>query len=102
MAGKFFHTPKPNKFSIPPRYYDPGKEEREDREKRMKAELGIKDVPDPDKPYVPNIRGQFRRPGASNVRSADADRQKSNRRLIWMIVILVLVIYLFFYSNLFH
>ena len=37
--GGFFHTPKPKKFKIEPRYWDPEKEEREDRIKRIKNTL---------------------------------------------------------------
>ena len=101
MIGKFFYIPKPKKFSIPNRYYDPEKEEREEREKRIREELGIAQEKDPERPYVPNIRGQFRRAAEKNAKISDDDRRKSNSRLIGLIILLVLIVYLFFYSNLF-
>jgi len=101
MIGKFFHVPKPKKFSIPNRYYDPEKEEREEREKRIREELGIPVPKDPEKPYVPNIRGKFRMAAEMNAKISSDDRRKSNSRLIGLILLLVLIIYLFFFSNLF-
>ncbi len=100
MIGKFFHTPGTKKFSITPRYWDPDKEARDARERRIKEELGIaEDKKDDGKPYHPNIKGQFRS-GDEWSRSSEAARKSQNRRLIWIILILALVIYLFFYSNL--
>lgn len=52
-----FKKPEYRKFNLKPRYWDPEKEARELREKRIKAELGIKDD---NSGYTPNIRGQFR------------------------------------------
>lgn len=50
--------PEYKRFHIQPRYWDPEKEAREEREKRIKAELGIRDD---DKQYIPNTRGQFKK-----------------------------------------
>ena len=55
---ELFKKPEYRKFNLKPRYWDPEKEEREAREKRIKAELGIKDD---DGQYIPNVQGQFRR-----------------------------------------
>jgi hypothetical protein len=100
MIGKFFHTPGTKKFGITPRFWDPEKEAREERERRIKEEMGIVDEKTNDgRPFRPNIRGQFRAQGAS--RSTEAARRSQNRRLIWIIMILVLVLYLFFYSDFF-
>ena len=52
-----FKKPEYRRFNLKPRYWDPAKEEREERERRVKAELGLKDD---DKTYIPNIKGQFR------------------------------------------
>ena len=39
----FFKTREPKRYDYYPRYYDPDKEDLENRIKRAKAELGIKD-----------------------------------------------------------
>lgn len=101
MIGKFFHTPGTKKFSIPHRFYDPDKDERDERERRIKEEMGIVDEKKDDgKTYRPNIRGQFRNEEGWT-RSTEPERRAQNRRLIWIILILALVVYLFFYSNIF-
>lgn len=101
MIGRFFHTPGTKKFSITPRFYDPDKEERDERERRIKDELGIVDEKKDDgRPYRPNVRGQFRAAGGWS-RSGEDARRSQNRRLIWIIIVLALVLYLFFYSDFF-
>jgi len=101
MIGRFFHTPGAKKFSITPRFYDPEQEARDERERKIKEELGIVDEKKDDgKPYRPNIRGQFRA-SAGLSRSTEDARRSQNRRLIWIILILALVLYLFFYSDFF-
>jgi hypothetical protein len=93
-----FHTPKAKKFYIPPRFYDPDKEERELREKRIRDELGLNDnKPNDDRMFRPNIKGTFRA-GMSQRANAPNDIRRANRtRLIIFIIILVLV-YLFFFK----
>lgn len=50
-----FRQYKPKGFNMVPRYYDPEKERREERVKRIKMELGIKDD-DQAKGFVPTIQ----------------------------------------------
>ena len=100
MIGKFFHTPAAKKFSITPRFYDPDKEEREERERRIKEELGIVDEKtEGGKPYRPNIRGSFRMAQEGFTKSSEQARKSSNTRLIILILILDLTANLFFYSH---
>ena len=100
MIGKFFYIPAAKKFHITPRFYDPDKEEREERERRIKEELGITDEKKDDgRPYRPNIKGQFRRAQEGFSRSSKKARKASNTRLIILILILSLIFYLFFYSD---
>ncbi len=100
MIGRFFYIPGTKKFNITPRFHDPDKEEREDRERRIKEELGIVDEKVKDgKPFRPNIRGQFRRAQDGYSRSTPGARKASNSRLIVLIIILSLIFYLFFYSD---
>lgn len=100
MIGKFFHTPRARQFHITPRFYDPDKEEREDRERRIKEEMGIKvDRKENGKPYRPNIKGQFRMAQGWQAKSSEKARRASNTRLIILFLILTLIFYLFFYSD---
>jgi hypothetical protein len=100
MIGKFFHTPQAKGFYITPRYHDPNKDARVERERRIKEELGIVDEKvDTGKPFRPNIKGQFRMSQGTNSKSTEKARKTSNTRLIILIMILALLFYLFFYSD---
>lgn len=102
MIGRFFYLPGAKKFNITPRFYDPDKEEREERERRIKEELGIfEEKMDDGKPFRPNIKGQFRRAQQGLSRSSEKARKASNTRLIILVMILALIFYLFFYSDFF-
>ena len=86
---RFFKLPKYNEFNYIPRYYDPEKEAREERIKKIKQELG-----DTDETYVPNIKGSFRR----YHRAQKRDKKVSNLRLLVILIFLSLAAYyLFFY-----
>ncbi len=100
MIGRFFNLPTSRRFNITPRWYDPDKEERDERERRIKEEMGIfEKKKDDGKPYRPNVKGQFRtmQPGFS--KTSEQARRKSNTRLIVLILLLSLIFYLFFYSD---
>ncbi|MDD4107327.1 MAG: hypothetical protein PHH93_01260 [Prolixibacteraceae bacterium] len=100
MIGRFFYLPGTKKFHITPRFYDPDKEEREERERRIKEDLGIVDEKrDESKPYRPNIKGQFRMAQSRDSKTTERAQRTSNRRLIILIIILSLIVYLFFYSD---
>jgi len=92
--------PNAKRFHINPRFYDPDKEERDERERRIKEELGIVDErAENGKPFRSNIRGQFRMAQGKQSKSAADARKASNTRLIILILIMVLIFYLFFYSD---
>ena len=98
MIGKFFHIPKSKRFSITPRFHDPEQDERDDRERRIKEELGIVDeAKNKDKPYRPSIKGQFRNPDGWQAKSSESERRSQNQRLFWIIIVLAFVLFLFFY-----
>ena len=88
----FFKQYKAREFNFIPRYYDPDRERREERVKRIKLELGIKDEGDE---YVPRIqKGSM----------TNFFRQKTKRvqrytaiRLVVIILVLILISYVFFY-----
>jgi hypothetical protein len=97
MIGRLFKVSKPKPFKYKPRYYDPVREEQEERERRIKAELGIVDDQDPYSHYAARIKGQFLKAGGKRNKITDAARRKSNNRLLVLILILALIFYLFFY-----
>ncbi|MDR1886544.1 MAG: hypothetical protein LBQ70_01390 [Prevotellaceae bacterium] len=57
----FLKIPKHKRFEYTPRIWSPAREEREERLKRIREELGINNNTSDGKPYVPNIKGSFRR-----------------------------------------
>ncbi|MFV0521571.1 MAG: hypothetical protein ACK5MI_03940 [Mangrovibacterium sp.] len=88
MIGRMFSTPKPKRFNMATRYYDEDKEDFEARQRRSKAEAGVLDE---EGKYIPNVKGQFRTAMPNASRTASAERQKSNRRLLIIIGILALI-----------
>ncbi len=96
MIGKMFSTPKPKKFSIGTRYYDADKEDFKARERQAKAEMGITDE---NGNYIPNVKGKFRSAMPSASKTADAERQKSNRRLIIIFMILLAIAFIILKSD---
>ena len=88
----FFKQNKPREFNFIPRYYDPEKEAREERLKRIKLEMGIREEGDT---YVPGIK----RGSMSNY-----FRQKDKRvekfitiRLVVIVLVLILITYFYLY-----
>jgi len=88
----FFKQDKPRGFNFIPRHWDPDKEAREERIRRIKRELGIKDE---GENYVPGIRKGT---------MTNYFKQKERRvqryttiRLIVIILILFIISYVFFY-----
>ena len=91
----FFKKLEHKRFNIEPRYWDPAKEERDERENRIKAELGMMDE---NGQYIPNVKGQMKR----SLRHRNADmrqaNKKSNIRLFIILVILLIVVYGYVYG----
>lgn len=95
-----FKQPEYKRFNIKPRYWDPEKEAREERVKRARAELGLKDEGEEDVyVYVPNVRGQFR--SEYEKRKAMRTNAGSARtiRLFMILVILFLGAFYVFVKN---
>ena len=91
----FFKKPEHKRFNIEPRYWDPAKEERDERENRMKSELGMTD----DKgQYIPNVKGQLRRSLRHKNTDVRQSNKKSNIRLFIILVILLLIAYGFVFG----
>ena len=89
---RFFKLPRPNQFNYSPRYWDPEKEEREERIRRIKQEMGVEVPTDPTRSTI--RRGSFRQ--ASQQTKIKATRS-SNIRLLVILAALFLIAYLLFY-----
>jgi len=87
----FFKIARHRQFNYNPVYYDPEKEEREERRREIKREMGIKDE---EGEYRPTIkRGSMKTYFKGNKRA----ERNSNLRLILIIGFLLFVAYLLLY-----
>jgi hypothetical protein len=89
---RFFKLPQHRRFDYQPLYYDPAKEEREERNREIARELGIKQ--ENKSTYTPSIRrGSMKNYFKGNKR---VERQ-SNIRLALIIVFLLFVAWFILY-----
>ncbi|MEE4215898.1 MAG: hypothetical protein V2I34_12595 [Bacteroidales bacterium] len=96
MAGipSFFKQYRPRGFNYTPMYYDANKERREERERQIKAELGIRDEGS-DREYVPRItRGSMS--GYFHQQKTRVQRY-TVIRLVVIVLVLFLITYIFLY-----
>jgi len=90
---RFIKLTQNKRFSYSPRYWDPEKEELENRIRQIKHEMGI-DIPsDPNRSTI--TRGSFRQ--SRQKIKAKASRS-SNIRLLIILAVLLLLAYLLFYA----
>ncbi|PVX51994.1 hypothetical protein C7377_0289 [Balneicella halophila] len=86
---------KPRGLTRKPIYWDPEKEEREAREQRIKAELGItSDDKNSTGIYRPEIKGKFRSAHLGSRDEIKEVKRKSIRRTIIFFFILIALLYL--------
>ncbi len=88
---RFIKLPHHKQFNYSPRYWDPEKEEREDRIRRIKAEMGIEVSRDGKTTTIK--RGSFRQ--TSQKTKVRATRS-SNIRLVVILAVLLFLAYLLF------
>lgn len=90
---RFIKLPGHKRFEYTPRYWDPEKEEFEERVRQIKQEMGI-DVPwDPNKTTIK--RGSFRQVRQqTKVRAS----RNSNLRLVIILAALFVIAYLIFFA----
>lgn len=93
---ELFKKPEYRRFNLKPRYWDPEKEEREMREKRIREELGLKDEAGP---YVPNIRGQFRQEYQKRKAARNSISFARTLRLFMILILLFIAAYYVFMKN---
>jgi hypothetical protein len=91
----FFNKPEHRKFNIQPRYWDPSKDEREDRDRRIRGELGLRDE---NETYIPNIKGRMKTQLRHGHFDSDGARNKSNIRLLVIFVLLAIAAYVYIFG----
>jgi hypothetical protein len=96
----FFRMNKPRHFKYVPRYYDPEKEEREERIGRIKEELGLSDDEEKGKETdgkQPTRRSSIQRGSFSPKFASKQERFQRNTptRLVIIILVLILLLYIF-------
>lgn len=94
MRITFFKIPQHRKFQYDPIYYNPEKEEREERVRRIKQEMGVEvEEQSDERAYKERIRGGMRRRIKSHFEVGRSERKKSNIRLIIILVLLMIIFY---------
>jgi len=87
---RFFKVPKHSKFEHKPRYYDPLKEEREARHKRLK------DIKSGDREAIKQrMRSRMRKGYVNSSKFRSGSVRRSNFILLGVIVVLCLFAYYF-------
>lgn len=94
MRFTFIKIPRHRVFQYDPIYYNPEKEERKNRERRIRQEMGDTVEEQGDRGYTERIRGGMRRRIKSHFEVTRSERKKSNLRLI---IILIALMALFYY-----
>ncbi len=89
----FFKKPEYRRFEYKPRFYDPEKEAREERLKRVRAELGMEEEGEQEQ-YVPHLKGHFR---AEYERRRAARGNAGTWRTLRLFMILIMLFILAFY-----
>ena len=96
----FFRTPQHRVFNYKPVYWDPKKEEFEERVKQAREKYSVKKTSEGDAPYVPGslIRGSFRK--RPELKRGYPARQKMIR-LVVILLLAALLVAIFYLSNAF-
>jgi len=83
-----FKQPEYRRFNLKPRYWDPEAEARKEREKRIRAELGLKEDGDE---YIPDVRAQLQKEYEKRKGERSGFRLGHATRLFMILIILLLV-----------
>ena len=92
MAISFIKLPRHKQFEYTPRYWDPEKEEREERIRQIKREMGVEIPGNSNRTTI--RRGSFRQRQKQKVKASRA----SNIRLMVILAALFLIAYLIFFA----
>lgn len=91
--GLFFNVRKPRKFHHDPIYFDPKKDELDERIRKVKREIGEL----PEEEYKPNLKGSFIDQSAHVKRRQGNEEKSSTARNIRLAVILAILLILLYY-----
>jgi len=95
---QIFTKQKSRGFYIPNRYYDPAKAEREEREARIKREMGLTDDDIGTPEYKHAIAGAFR--SRMNPRFSKAhDKSNSTIKILLFVFIMIMAVLIYFNLN---
>ncbi len=95
MKFTFVKIAEHRTFHHKPIYYDEDKEEREERLRNAKNELGVEQEQD-DRTTEARVRGKMRRRIHTNIEVTRKEKRKSNLRLIIIIIALMILFYYLF------
>ncbi len=95
MKFTFVKLAKHRTFHHKPIYYDENKEEREERIRNAKNELGVEQEED-SRSTEERVRGKMRRRIQNNFEITRSEKRKSNLRLILIIIALMVLFYYLF------
>ena len=91
-----FKQPEYRRFNLKPRYWDPEAEARKEREKRIRAELGL---PENGDEYIPDVRTGLQKEYAKRKgKRAGLRLGYSTRLFMILIIILIGIFYLATYK----
>ena len=91
-----FKQPEYRRFNLKPRYWDPEAEARKEREKRIRAELGL---PENGDEYIPDVRTGLQKEYAKRKgERAGLSLGYSTRLFMILIIILIGIFYLATYK----
>lgn len=98
MKFTFAKMSRHRTFRHQPIYYDQAKEEREERARRVKDELGIEQEED-TRTAEDRVRGKMRRKIQTHFEVTRKEKRKSNFRLAIILIGLVILFYYLFMSS---
>ncbi len=91
-----FKQPEYRRFNLKPRYWDPEAEARKEREKRIRAELGLAEDGDE---YIPDVKASLQKEYAKRKSERlGAGLGYSTRLFMILIIILIAIFYLATYK----
>ncbi|MEN8155734.1 MAG: hypothetical protein ABFS10_02195 [Bacteroidota bacterium] len=90
---RFIKLPGHKRFDYSPRYWDPEKEEREERIRQIKQEMGVDTSSSSTRTRTTIKRGSFRQTRQKTKVKASRD---SNIRLVIILAVLLLIAYFLF------
>lgn len=96
-----FRKPRYQRFHVEPRYYDPIKEDIDNRTRRIKSELGMSDNDDLDAGYRSQISGSFRK-NMKHATGGGADQTVVLRLIIMVILVFMVAGYVYVGMEVFY